>query len=81
MAANEPFAGGVDLKMAGDFAAAGSVLDVGEFAGFRIAFVNDDGVVATVGAVDKVAVGMDFDLGGSAVFEIAGESGDGLDFG
>ena len=67
MAANEPFAGGVDLKMAGNFAAAGSVLDVGEF--------------AAVGAVDKVAVGMDFDLGGSAVFEVAGEGGDGLDFG
>jgi len=48
VAANEPFAGGINLKMAGDFTAAGSVLDVGKFAGFRIAFVNDDGVVPAV---------------------------------
>ncbi len=81
MAAEEPFAGGVDGEVARGFSAAGGVLDKGEFAGFRIAGVDDDGVVAAVGAVDEFSVGVDFDFGGGVLaFEIGGECGDGLNF-
>ena len=50
------------------FAATWSVLDVGEFAHFRIALVNHDGGVGAVGAVNEFPVGVDFDLRGGALF-------------
>ncbi len=72
---DEPASGGVDVEVAGLYAASGLVSDEGKFPRGGIDGEDGDAFVPAIGGVDETSVGRDEDFGSPANFIVAGGQG------